>query len=213
MPGTRRLTPAVLAVAGIVVLAVVLVTLTLRQPDLVTFPPTPPVPRDAGRALVGPVLYTVDATTPDQWRHFSFRLGAVVDGTDAGSWDLAFRRYEIIANGGPGFVGNAGILDLGEQHFDDVRALPDAGYVQNAGGPDPRNPAITRWYEYGFFSHVLTPKRRVWAVRTIDGRYAKLEMVSYYCPNSQPGCVTFRYVFQGDGSPNVNARGASGRVS
>jgi hypothetical protein len=43
----------------------------------------------------------------------------------------------------------------------------------------------------------------VWAVRTADGRYAKLEMVGYYCPGPQPGCPTFRYVYQGDGTTRV----------
>jgi hypothetical protein len=45
-------------------------------------------------------------------------------------------------------------------------------------------------------------------VRTTDGRYAKLEILGYYCPGGQPGCLTFRYVFQGDGSPSVGARNA-----
>jgi len=44
----------------------------------------------------------------------------------------------------------------------------------------------------------------VWAVRTADGRYAKLEMVGYYCPGARPGCPTFRYVYQGDGSTAVD---------
>jgi hypothetical protein len=52
---------------------------------------------------------------------------------------------------------------------------------------------------------VLTPKPHVWAVRTADGRYAKLEMLGYYCPGAQPGCPTFRYVYQGDGSTAVDA--------
>jgi hypothetical protein len=186
-----------LAAAAVVVAGVTLVALTLRQPDVPTYPPTPPAPTDAGRALVGPVLYTVDATTPDAWRHFSFRLGSVVEG--ATGWDLAFRRYAIIA--GPG----AGILDLGETRFDQVRTVPAGGYQPNEGAAEPRNPAIAAWYRYGFLSHVLSPKPRVWAVRTADGRYAKLELVSYYCPGAQPGCLTFRYVYQGDGSTAVAA--------
>jgi hypothetical protein len=47
---------------------------------------------------------------------------------------------------------------------------------------------------------VLSPKPHVWAVRTADGRYAKIQLVSYYCPRSQPACLTFRYIYQGDGS-------------
>jgi hypothetical protein len=173
--------------------AVTLVALTLRQPDVPTYPPTSASPRDAGRALVGPVLYTLDATAADTWRHFSFRLGAVV----GSAGDLAFKRYAIVA--GPG----GGIRDLGEVAFDQVRLVPTDGYQANEGAAEPRNPAIAAWYRYGFFTHVLTPKPRVWAVRTADGRYAKLEMVGYYCPGPQPGCPTFRYVYQGDGTTRM----------
>jgi hypothetical protein len=190
----------VVAVAAVVVIAVILVALTLRQPQIPTYPPTPPAPSDAGQALVGPVVYTVDATSGEQWRHFSFRVGAVVDEV-APSWDLAFRRFQIIANGGAGFLGHAGIRDLGPVRFDAVETAPADGYQGNEGNPDPRNPAIAGWYRYGFFSHILSPKPHVWAVRTTDGRYAKLEMLGYYCPGSQPGCVTFRYVYQGNGTP------------
>ena len=185
-----------LGVAAVVVIGLTLVALTLRpQPTVPTYAPTSPAPKDTGRALIGPVLYTVDATAPDAWRRFSFRLGSVID--DGGDdWDLAFRRYAIIT--GPG-----GVLDLGEVRFDEVRTVPASGYQLNEGHAEPRNPVIAGWYQYGFFSHVLTPKPHVWAVRTADGRYAKIEIVGYYCSGGQPGCLTFRYVYQGDGSTVV----------
>jgi hypothetical protein len=183
-----------LAAALVLAVATALVALTLRQPDVPTYVPTPPAPRDADSALVGPVRYTIDATAAEAWRAFSFRLGSTVDG----GGDLAFRRYAIIA--GPG----AGIRDLGEAPFDDVRTVPTDGYQGNEGRAEPRNPAIAGWYRYGFFSHVLTPRPHVWAVRTGEQRYAKLQIVSYYCPGPRPGCLTFRYVYQGDGSPRVS---------
>lgn len=173
--------------------AIVLVALTLRPPDVPTYSlTTAPAPAATG-TLVGPVLVTLDATSAEAWHHFSFNRGAVVGGRG----DLAFKRYAIVA--GPG----AGILDLGETAFDQVRAVPSDGYVANEGAAEPRNPAIASWYRYGFFTHVLSPKPRVWAVRTADGHYAKLEMVGYYCPGPQPGCPTFRYVYQGDGSTRL----------
>jgi hypothetical protein len=46
----------------------------------------------------------------------------------------------------------------------------------------------------------------VWAVRAAAGRYAKIEIVGYYCPGPRPGCLTFRYVYQGNGSPLVGRR-------
>ena len=189
-----------IAVAAMVVVAATLVTLSVRRPSVPTFAPTRATPRDVGRARVGPLVYTVDATSPDRWRHFSFRLGSVMDDAGPLDWDLGFRRFQIIVNGGPRFAGHGGVVDLGEVAFADVTSAPESGYLQTEGDSEPRNPALAGWYRYGFFSHMLTPKRRVWAVRTADGRYAKIEIVSYYCPDFEPGCLTFRYVFQGDGS-------------
>lgn len=197
----------VVAVVAVVVVAVTLVGLSLRAPAVPMYSPTPASPRDTGRARVGPVLYTIDATAQDEWRYFSFRLGSAVQSPGAKDWDLGFRRYQIIANGGREFVGQAGIVDLGEVPFAEVKAVPETGYQMTESGADPRNPAIVAWYGYGYFSHVLTPKPHVWAVRTADGRYAKMEIVSYYCVGSQPGCVTLRYVYQGDGSHDVAAPG------
>ena len=193
----------IVAIAAVVGAAVAFVALTLRQPNVAMYAPTVAAPRNAGRALVGPVVYTVDATDPERWRQFSFRLGAVVDEGGEAGWDLAFRRYQIIANGGSGYQGGGGIVDLGDVGFDQVHTLPQTGYQVTESRPDPHNPAIAGWYAYGFFSHVLSPRRHVWAVRAADGRYAKMEIVSYYCPGARPGCVTFRYVYQGDGSATV----------
>ncbi len=201
-PGPRWLVPG-LAVATLAGLAIALVVATVRQPALPSYAPTPAAPRDVGPHLVGPVLYTVDATDPDAWRYFSFRLGAVVENPAPGDWDLAFRRHQIIANGGRGFQGQGGILDLGPVAFDEVQSVPTTGYQATERTPDPRNAAIEGWYRYGFFSHVLTPRPHVWAVRTADGRYAKMEILGYYCPGRRAGCLTFRYVYQGDGSPVV----------
>ncbi len=195
--GARPSRRPLLAAVAVLAVAAALVALTLRPPHVPTWAPTPPAPREAPRALVGPVVYTVDATAAAGWRAFVFRLGAVVEGPDARAADLLFRRYAIVA--GPG----AGILDLGEVRFDEVRTVPPAGYRANEGAAEPRNPAIAGWYRYGFFTHVLTPRPRVWAVRTADGRYAKLAILGYYCPGPEPGCLTFRYAYQGDGTTAV----------
>jgi len=97
-------------------------------------------------------------------------------------------------------AGNAAVADLGDVAFHEVVAAPDSGWVASDARHDSANAAITRWYDYGFTSHLLTPKARVYAVRTADGRFAKLRLLSYYCPGPTPGCITFEYVYQGDGS-------------
>jgi heme-binding HmuY-like protein len=107
------------------------------------------------RALVGPVLYTVDASDPEHWRYFSFHVGSVIENPGAKDWDLAFRRYEIIANGGREFVG--GIVELGQVAFADVKTMP-CGIPGDRGRYGSHNPAIANWYSYGYFSHVLRPR-------------------------------------------------------
>lgn len=187
-------------VGSIALMAVVYVAYSLRRPTPDAYPPTQPQPADVGDSLVGPIRYTIDASSPDEWRHFDFSRGSVVTPADPLDWDLAFRRFHVIANGGARFAGRGGIVALGAVPFDSVSEAPVADYVETTAGRDTTNDAIARWYDYGWASHVLTPKPHVWVVRTADGRYARLRILSYYCPGARPGCITFSYVYQGSGS-------------
>lgn len=110
-------------------------------------------------------------------------------------WDLAFRRFHIIANGGAGFEGDGGIHDLGPIPFDSLTTAPESGFAPTTlAGRDSTNHAIERWYRYGFTSHLLTPLGHVYVVRAADGaRQVRLEILGYYCPGARPGCVTVRW--------------------
>ena len=203
--------PAAL-VGIIVVLAVALVTMSFGRPGIEAHVPTPPNPSQVGETLVGPIVYTVDATSTDAWQFFDFSRGSVVGDPGARDWDLAFRRFHIIANGGPGFSGDGGVIPLEGADFDAVSELPDAAYVETRVRRDSVNAAIERWYAYGWTSHLLTPHPTVYGVRTADGRYAKVQLLGYYCPGAQPGCLTFRYVYQGAGGRALGAPGETGTV-
>lgn len=168
---------------------------SLTTPEYPPFTLTAVRPIAVGDSLVGPATYTLDASATDQWRRFDFARNAVVD---SGPWDIAFRRFHLIA--GPG----GGIVDLGAIRFDSVRALPDSGYLPNAVDRDTTNPAVGKWYEYSMLSHLLTSKHHVYGVRTEGRRYAKLELLAYYCRDGGVACITFRYAFQGNGSRRVD---------
>jgi hypothetical protein len=43
------------------------------------------------------------------------------------------------------------------------------------------------------FSHLLEPKGHVYLARTSDGHRVKLQVLSYYCPRLEAGCMTLRY--------------------
>jgi hypothetical protein len=212
--GSRRKPPRGLAVVALVValnvaVLAILVVMSVTNETPPAFTPTPLAPRPANGLLVGPELVTVDATVPDRWRFFSFDQGTIVAHPGPTGWDVAFRRFEVIVNGGEGFAGKGGVLDMGEIDFASVKTVPVAGYVANSVGSDTINGVVRKWYDYSFLSHVLSPKPRVYAVRTAAGRFAKLQFVGYYCPDAVPGCVTFRYVYQGDHGVDLVARSAA----
>jgi hypothetical protein len=190
----RSVRIAAVVIGALVLGAIALITFALTRPEPPSFVPTPiaqlPPPDASGAHTI-----TIDASSSDQWRFLSFQHG-VLPGRAAGAeWDLAFRRFHIIANGGPGFAGSGGIIDLGPVSFDSVRTLPATGYAQTTlARRDSVNPAIDRWYRYGFTSHLLTPLQHTYAVRAADGnRIVKLEVLGYYCPGATPGCVTIRW--------------------
>ena len=66
--------------------------------------------------------------------------------------------------------------------------------------PSSYNPVMEKWFNYSYLANVLAPKPLVYLVRTHDGKYAKMHILSYYCANKSAGCLTFEYVYQGDGS-------------
>lgn len=191
---------------GVFVLGVgYLVASSLHRPSPPTHRPTPTESREVGDSLVEGRVVTLDARDRERWRRFDLSRGAVVAAVADPGWDLAVRRYRLIVNGGDGYPGRAGATSLGAVAFDSVGRVPPDGYegTRRDPGGDPEHPELDGWYRYDFFSHMLLSRGRVFALRTADGRYAKLEVLSYYCPGPEPGCLTLRYSYQGDGSRRV----------
>jgi hypothetical protein len=193
--GSRRPPVLVLAMGGAFVLLVASLLIgSLARPEFPPFSLTPPRPMAVGDTLVGPATYTLDASATDRWRTFDFGRNAAVD---SGPWDIAFRRFHLIA--APG----GGIVDIGVVPFDSVRELPAGGYLANTDAPDTTNPGVGKWYSYSMLSHLLTTKHHVYGIRTSGAKYAKLELLAYYCKDAGTACITFRYAYQGDGSRRV----------
>jgi len=185
----------VLVMGGAFALLVIsLLVGSLTQPELPPYTPTALAPLRVGDSLVGPATYTLDASATEQWRYFDFARNSAVD---SGPWDLAFRRFHVIAAAG------GGIVDLGVVPFDSVRELPVGGYLPNSPGPDTTNPGVGKWYDYSMLSHLLMSRHHVYGVRTATGRYAKLELLAYYCRKAGTACITFRYTYQGNGTARV----------
>lgn len=145
---------------------------------------------------------------------FSFSQNAIV--TDD-SWDIAFRGTTIVVNGGtaigitdePTRTGNAAV-SIVSSTLSAVTAIPNASTFTQDG---PGTYAIPTgsgngWYDYNATNNLVTPiAGKVFVVKTHDGKYAKMEIISYYkdAPANPDATAlaryfTFRYVYQPSGT-------------
>lgn len=138
---------------------------------------------------------------------FSFLTGQTT--TSETEWDIAFRGTSIILNGGAsmgtndepdrtgeasGYLAEGTLAGITEVNTTLLTEDSDEGY------------AITGWYTYsGPPKHVIEPTPgKVLVIKTHDGKYAKLEILSYYkdAPEDPDGLTdesryyTFKYVYQ-----------------
>ncbi len=145
-----------------------------------------------------------------EFTKFSFESGAVT--TSETEWDIAFRGTTIAINGGvstgtndePARNGLAGAA-LVSGVFDEVNSAEGLVFAQDAEGAFAIPAGSDNgWYNYNFMTNLVTPiPGVVLVVRTHDGRFAKVEILSYYegAPANPDGFAdasryyTFNYVF------------------
>jgi len=149
--------------------------------------------------------------TTGKFTFFSFKTGQVVPDSASTSWDLGFRATTIIVNSptsGPGTTQAQIVSGI----FDEILEAPLDGYKSDNKNAVIKNAIPTGagngWYtaEGGGPSSptIIRPiAGKVIIVKTTEGRYAKLEILSYYkdAPANLTGTepsryYTFRYVFQ-----------------
>ncbi|MFN3596449.1 MAG: HmuY family protein [Rubricoccaceae bacterium] len=158
----------------------------------------------------------VPPATGGRFAFYSLRENRLVlSATDTGAradsastaWDIAFRGTTILVNGGSSGPGQGAAL-IAEAPYASVAEAPADGYRVDA----PGQPAIpggsgNGWYVYNAQTNVIAPiAGRTLIIRTADGRFAKLRIVSYYrgapaTPNGFQDAAryyTFEYVFQPD---------------
>lgn len=152
---------------------------------------------------------------------FSFEENAVVLNADSATatWDIGFRGTTIILNGGTSGPGQAsGQIVSGI--FDELKEAPDAGYIADAAD-EKAIVGSNGWYTYtgttSVPNHAILPiAGKILVLKTGDGKYAKVEIISYYQGNpdtttpafadltTRPASryYTFRFIYQPDGSQN-----------
>jgi len=147
---------------------------------------------------------------------FSFKENKIVANTDSATnkWDIGFRGTTIIVNGGAIRTGQGGAY-IHTGLFDELKEVPaNATFAQDNSPTSLAIPTSSGagWYNYNPTTNIVSPiPGRVLVIRTGDGKFAKMEILSYYkdaptapSSTSESRYYTFRFVYQGDGSKKLN---------
>lgn len=141
---------------------------------------------------------------------YNFKNG-VVPTTDSttNKWDIAFRGTTILTNGGSSGIGLGGAVIL-NGIFDEVKEVPaSATFAQDTKTVLAIPTGSGKgWYSYDASTNIISPiAGKVLLIKTSDGKYAKMEILSYYKgsltkpdANSQARFYTFRFVYQSNGT-------------
>lgn len=163
----------------------------------------------------------LNSVSTSKYTLFSFDENSVISNTDSATadWDIGFRGTTIILNSGTSGPGNAA-GQLVDGIFDELTEAPTDGYAV-----DGDTKAITGsggWYTYTGDAatgpkHAILPNAgKILVLKTADGEYVKVEILSYYQGNpntttaefadlaTRPASryYTFRFIHQDDGSTN-----------
>jgi len=164
-------------------------------------------PQEGGRDQMGNPI-----PISGEFAKFDFATGMATTSTTA--WDIAFRGTTIIINGGVSFgttdeparTGN-GAVYIANGTMASVVNVNTTSLIQDSAD---RYAIITGsgngWYTYaGAPTHLIAPTPgKILVVKTRDGKYAKVEILSYYksAPSTPDAFTdadkyyTFNYVYQ-----------------
>ncbi len=165
------------------------------------FAPTVGQARGVGDEAPAIFQYTIDARNRQHWAYFNFSTDAeVVAAHESLDWDVAFRRTDVLTNGGEtNPTGQGGAVDLGIVPLDEA-SQPGGGFLADTMHEERglENPAMHGWYGYDWMTHVVSSKEHTYAVRTASGETIMMTFLSYYCDDGSAGCITFQYTTGGN---------------
>jgi len=172
----------------------------------VTPPKNPPTPKgkiqnkDLGNGVTESEVNASDAKVAV---YFSFdKAGEVTPKTPADSkeWDMSFARSVILSNGGVSGKGGVEAAIIDDKGFDDIKEAPANGYIKDVkDGPDRGEDADSvflvqkTWYVYNPHNHQLTTRKRVYVVKATNGKYYKVQFLSFTNGEKKTGYPTFKW--------------------
>lgn len=145
----------------------------------------------------GSSLALIDATSKSTQVYFDIDTGRELktdEALDTNAWDLSFQRFTVTMNGGGGNpAGSVRVAVLQNRAWDSLTVAPGGDYPQDTS-ETVFNGTAGGWYVYDLSKHRLQPREELlYVVRSSQGQYFKLKMVSYYDAAGTPARPSFRY--------------------
>ena len=152
------------------------------------------------------------ALTGNRYALFSLETNQAIASTDSATtkWDIGFRGTNIIINAGTSGPGLGGAFVQTSSSYDTYNTIPADSTFRVDAAPilAVRVGSNNGWYSYNAATNVIAPiPGRFIVVRTASGKYAKVDILSYYlnAPTAPTGTeagryYTFRYAYQANGS-------------
>jgi hypothetical protein len=154
-----------------------------------------------------------------KYTFYSLRTNSIVPNSDSlnTNWDLAFKGTTIRVNCGTSGIGNGGAYVysglFGDLKTIDINSIKKDTTNLNA---IPTGSGNGWYYNVQNPINLITPiPGRILAIRTADGKFAKVEILNYYKGGITPASnasdsikafdaryYTFRYSYQPNGTPN-----------
>lgn len=152
--------------------------------------------------------------TENHFAFYSIERNEAVPLSDSATnkWDIGFRGTTIITNGGTSGPGAGGAFVQRGVSFENYQTIPLDSTFRTDLNTIPSYAIPTGsgngWYNYNPATNIISPiPGNFIVVRTATGKYAKLEILSYYkdAPASPVATdvsryYTFRFIYQPDGT-------------
>ena len=176
---------------------------SLASPAIADFPNLPIVAMSITEPVKSEIVVVKDLNANTKpYIYYSIASGKEVPASDAKTtkWDLAFSKTTIAVNSGTSGPGQGGAQVL-EQPFDMIKDAPKDGYkIDDQAGSAIPGGSGNSWYKYDMSVHAILPiLGRTILIKTAEGKFAKVEIISYYkgapedVPTEESSYFTFRY--------------------
>ena len=152
----------------------------------------------------------IDSTSEESWIYFdldtylenpeSLESSLSDDLESISGWDIAFKRYQIMSNGGVSGSGNVEIAIIKDQDYESIEQAPSEDYqvdAEDSEADEDTNPDYVfnqadAWYSYDISSHTLKTKAYTYVIKSTQENYFKVSIDDYYNEVGDSGHVTMR---------------------